>query len=151
MVWRNKEWKETDLKHHGRVNDKTLILFCLDMYARVKALETANANTNTNTNTNTEPQQQEQQQQQSSVTRDLSFTVNDGTAPIEGATVTIGAKTGTTGSAGGCTLTGVEEGTQSVEVSATGYTTKTESISVDETHTSFTISLVAEQQQESSP
>lgn len=79
-------------------------------------------------------------------TRDLSFTINNGTAPIEGATVTIGSKTGTTGSAGGCTLTGVEEGTQSVEVSATGYTTKTESITVDETHTSFTISLVAEQQ-----
>ena len=78
------------------------------------------------------------------VTRDLSFTINDGTDPIEGATVTIGAKTGTTGSAGGCTITGVEEGTGiSVEVAKEGYTTKTETITVDETHTSFTISLVA--------
>lgn len=78
------------------------------------------------------------------VTRDLSFTINDGTDPIEGATVTIGSKTGTTGSAGGCTISGVEEGTGiSVEVAATGYTTKTETITVDETHTSFTISLSA--------
>ena len=78
------------------------------------------------------------------VTRDLSFTINDGTDPIEGATVTIGSKTGTTGSAGGCTISGVEEGTGiSVEIAATGYTTKTETIDVDETHTSFTFSLVA--------
>lgn len=81
---------------------------------------------------------------QTPTTRDLSFTINDGTNAIEGATVAIGAKTGTTGSAGGCTITGVEEGTGiSVEVSATGYTTKTETITVDETHTSFTISLTA--------
>ena len=74
----------------------------------------------------------------------MSFTVNDGTDAIEGATVTIGAKTGTTGSAGGCTITGVEEGADiSVTVEATGYTTKTETITVDETHTSFTISLTA--------
>lgn len=78
------------------------------------------------------------------VTRDLSFTVNDGTNPIEGATVTIGSKTGTTGSAGGCTISGVEEGTGiSVEISATGFTTKTETIDVDETHISFTFSLVS--------
>ena len=77
------------------------------------------------------------------VTRDLSFTINDGTDPIEGATVTIGSKTGTTGSAGGCSINGVEEGTGiSVEIAATGYTTKTETIDVDETHTSFTFSLV---------
>jgi len=107
---------------------------------RLKALE------NGGSNSNSENQQQEQQQQ-SPVTRDLSFTVNDGTDPIEGATISIGTKTGTTGSDGGCTITGIEEGTQSVEVSKTGYTTKTESISVDETHTSFTISLVAEQQE----
>jgi len=120
---------------------------------RIKALETAGSSgSNSGSGSQQEPQQEEPQQQEvTPTTRDLSFTINDGTDPIEGATVAIGAKTGTTGSAGGCTLTGVEEGTQSVEVSATGYTTKTESISVDETHTSFTISLVAEQQQESSP
>ena len=76
-------------------------------------------------------------------TQDLSFTINDGTDPIEGATVTIGDKTGTTGSAGGCTISGIEEGSVSVEVAATGYTTKTETITVDAEHTSFTISLTA--------
>lgn len=81
-------------------------------------------------------------------TRDISFTINDGTNPIDGASVKIGSETKTTGSVGGCTFTGVEDGTVSVEVSKTGYTTKTESITVDSTHTSFTISLVAETQKE---
>lgn len=76
-------------------------------------------------------------------TVDLSFTVNDGTNPISGATVTIGSKSHTTGSAGGCSITGVEQGTVSVEVSAEGYETKTESITVDKSNTSFTITLVA--------
>ena len=84
-----------------------------------------------------------QQEEVQPTTRDLSFTINDGTDPIKGATVTIGAKTGTTGDAGGCTIKDVEEGSVSVEIAATGFTTKTETISVDETHTSFTISLTA--------
>lgn len=101
---------------------------------RLKALETSAENNDSN----------EQQQEVTPTTRDLSFTINDGTNPIEGATVTVGDKSGTTGSAGGCTVTGVAEGTDiSVEVSKEGYTTKTETITVDETHTSFTISLVA--------
>lgn len=101
---------------------------------RLKALETSAENNDNN----------EQQQEVTPTTRDLSFTINDGTNPIEGATVTVGDKSGTTGSAGGCTVTGVAEGTDiSVEVSKEGYTTKTETITVDETHTSFTISLVA--------
>ena len=77
------------------------------------------------------------------VTRDLSFVVNDGTDPISGATVKVGSKTGTTGSAGGCSISDVEEGSVSVEVSAEGYVTKTETITVDASHTSFTISLTA--------
>lgn len=77
------------------------------------------------------------------VTRNISFTINDGTDAIEGASVTIGETTKTTGSAGGCTFNDIEEGNVSVTVSAEGYTTKTESITVDETHTSFTISLTA--------
>lgn len=76
------------------------------------------------------------------VTRNISFTINDGTDPIQSATVKIGTETKTTGSLGGCTFNDIEEGTVSVEVSKEGYTTKTESITVDETHTSFTISLV---------
>jgi len=77
--------------------------------------------------------------------RDLSFTVNDGTDPIKGATVKIGSTTGTTGDAGGCTLKDIADGSQSVEVSATGYVTKTETITVSSSKTSFTISLVADQ------
>ena len=133
-------WKKTDLLERGKLNPKQVLRCLLDLDKRITALENGS-------NQQQEPQQQEQQQEQEQTptTRDLSFTINDGTDPIEGATVSIGAKTGTTGSAGGCTISGVEEGSQSVEVSATGYTTKTETISVDETHTSFTISLVAEQ------
>lgn len=87
-------------------------------------------------------------------TQDINFTINDGTNAIEGATVKIGSETKTTGSAGGCSFTGVAEGTVSVEVSKDGYTSKTESITVDSTHTTFTISLVAtttEQEEESFP
>ena len=75
-------------------------------------------------------------------TQDISFVINDGTDPIQGASVTIGETTKTTGSQGGCSFTAIEEGTVSVEVSAEGYTTKTEDITVDSEHTSFTITLV---------
>ncbi len=77
-------------------------------------------------------------------TQDISFTINDGTDAIGGATVTIGETSKTTGSAGGCSFTSIAEGSVSVEVSATGYVTKTETITVDGDHTSFTISLVAD-------
>lgn len=76
-------------------------------------------------------------------TQSISFTINDGTDPINGASVVIGGVTKTTGSAGGCTFDNIEEGTVSVEVSKEGFTTKTEEITVDSTHTSFTISLEA--------
>lgn len=78
-------------------------------------------------------------------TRTVSFTVNDGTDPIQSATVTIdgdeaGAKT--TGSSGGCTAT-LSDGEHEIVVAKEGYTTKTETITVDSTHSSFTISLTA--------
>lgn len=75
--------------------------------------------------------------------RNISITVNDGTDPVEGATVSIGEINGTTGSAGGCTLQNVADGEQSISVIAEGYTSKTETITVSEDNTSFTISLVA--------
>lgn len=77
-------------------------------------------------------------------TRNINFIINDGISPIQSATVTIGEKTGTTGSQGGCTLQNVTDGENTVIVTADGYKTKTETISVDETHTSFTISLEAD-------
>lgn len=76
-------------------------------------------------------------------TRTLTFTINDGTNAIEGATVAIGSKSSTTGALGGCTLGEIEDGEQTVTVSATGYTTKTETITVSENSTAFTISLTS--------
>lgn len=120
--------------YKGELTKEQFIRVLQDHEDRLTALEEASS-------TGTDTQQEEQTP--TPVTRDLSFTINDGTAPIEGATVTIGDKTGTTGSAGGCSINGVAEGSVSVEVSKQGFTTKTETITVDETHTSFTISLVS--------
>ena len=74
-------------------------------------------------------------------TRNITFTVNDGTNPIQGASVSIGNITGTTGSQGGCTLQNVTDGENTVIVTADGYLTKTQTIIVSESDTSFTISL----------
>ena len=81
-------------------------------------------------------------------TRTISFTVQDSEdtpGPIEGANVTIDGDTAhkkTTGAAGGCTAT-LADGEHTIVIEATGYTTKTETITTDSTHASFTISLVA--------
>ena len=75
---------------------------------------------------------------------ELSFTVNDGTDPIQGATVTIEGKTGTTGSAGGCTIEGILEGSHTVTVTKEGFTEYTDTITVSAESTSFTVSLVAD-------
>lgn len=77
-------------------------------------------------------------------TRTISFTIkSDETTPIEGATVKIGSTTKTTGSAGGCSFNEIADGNVSVEVSATGFVDKTETITVSEDNTSFTITLTA--------
>ena len=81
---------------------------------------------------------------QTPTTRNVNFIINDGSEPIQGATVTIDEITGTTGSAGGCTLQNVTDGENSVTVEAEGYITKTETITVSENDTSFTISMEAE-------
>ena len=77
-------------------------------------------------------------------TRSVSFLINDGTDPIQGATVSIDEISGTTGSAGGCTLQNVADGENSVTITAEGYTSKTETITVSENDTTFTISLESE-------
>ena len=74
---------------------------------------------------------------------DLRIVVNDGSDAVEGATVSIGTITGTTGSAGGCTLSQVTEGSQNINVVADGYEAYQETITVDSSHTEFTISLTA--------
>ncbi len=75
--------------------------------------------------------------------RNISFVINDGTNPIQGATVTIDEVSKTTGSAGGCSFPGINDGDVTVTVAAEGYTTKTETVTVSENDTAFEISLVA--------
>ena len=81
--------------------------------------------------------------EEETTTRSVSFTINDGENAISGASVVIDSDTDnakSTGTAGGCTAT-LTDGEHTVVISKEGYTTKTETISVDSTHTSFTISL----------
>ena len=78
-------------------------------------------------------------------TRTVNFTVNDGTNPVESATVAIGDVTSTTGSAGGCSLQNIHDGEQTVNVTCEGYTDYTGTITVSEESTSFTVSLTASQ------
>ena len=76
-------------------------------------------------------------------TRNISITVNDGTDAVEGASVAIGQITGTTGSAGGCTLQNVADGEQTITVTAEGFENYSGTITVSSENTSFTISLTA--------
>ena len=75
------------------------------------------------------------------VTRNISFSVIDGTSPVQGATVTIGEKHNNTGSAGGCTLQEIAEGEQTVTVNAAGFEDYTGTITVTEENTAFTITI----------
>ena len=72
---------------------------------------------------------------------DISVNVSDGTNPISGATVTIGADSETTDETGEAVFESVYEGSQTVTVTKTGYADKTSTINVDDSHTSFTIEL----------
>ena len=77
-------------------------------------------------------------------TSNISFTVKDdaGTpAAVQGATVKLNGKTGTTGAAGGCTINGILWGTYEVEVTKDGFNKYTADITVDGSHTSFNIGL----------
>ena len=79
-------------------------------------------------------------------TRDLSFTIKDSQdtpEPIQGAVVTINEKTGTTGAAGGCTVSGIMDGTYTVTVTAEGFEDYSGEKSVAADSTSFTINLTA--------
>ena len=71
----------------------------------------------------------------------VHFDVTDGENGIGGATVTINGVSKNTGSAGGCNFNNIKGGTVTVEVTKTGYVSKSESISIDNEHTSFTIVL----------
>lgn len=75
-------------------------------------------------------------------TRTVSITINDGTDPLQSASVVIGETTKTTGSAGGCSFT-LADGKYEATVTKEGYTTKTEEITVAYDEVSFTISLIS--------
>lgn len=79
-------------------------------------------------------------------TVDISISVNDGTDPVEHASVSIGQISSTTGSAGGCTLQDVPEGSQTIVVTATGYEEYTDTIEVSSQNNEFTITLTEESQ-----
>ena len=84
---------------------------------------------------------------QGTTQRTLSFTItdHDTTSAISGAKVTLDhKKTGTTGNAGGCTISSVGDGTHTVVVTKTGYVTLEEEIASDSTTTSFELELEAE-------
>ena len=76
-------------------------------------------------------------------THDIEFTVKCSTDPVEGATVTLGKKTGTTASTGKCTIEDVLEDTYEIEVTCEGYEDETQEITVTGATTSFNISLTA--------
>ena len=76
-------------------------------------------------------------------TRTVSITVKDSNEDgVSGASVTIGETSKTTGSAGGCTFTLVD-GDYEAEVSADGYTTATEDLTVAYDEVTFTITLTS--------
>ena len=78
------------------------------------------------------------------ITRNVNFTITDGTDGVANATVVIDETIEkTTGVAGGCTAI-LTDGEHSVTVTADGYVTKTETITVSEEDTTFTITVTAE-------
>lgn len=77
-------------------------------------------------------------------THDIEFTITDGTDPVEGATITIDGKTGTSAaSTGKTTINGILEGTYTVTVTCEGYEDESASKTVASDTTSFTIALTA--------
>ena len=112
---------------------------------RVKALETILGDTDDDTVYDDAVLAQRITALEDKFRRDLSFTVKDSEATpnsVEGAIVTVTTgKTGTTGSAGGCTINGVLDGSYTISVVAEGFEDYSDTISVDESHTSFNISL----------
>lgn len=82
---------------------------------------------------------------QGTTQRTISFTIKDKAdtpAAISGAKVTLDyKKTGTTGGAGGCTISSVGDGNHAVTVTKEGYEDYSATITTDNTHTSFNIQL----------
>lgn len=109
---------------------------------RLNALE-GNSSESSNSETNSNNNNNDSQESETQTTRNINISVNDGTDDVEGATVSIGNISGTTGSAGGCTLKNVPDGENTIEVIADGYGDYEDTITVSEDNTSFTITLTA--------
>ena len=80
----------------------------------------------------------------------LSVTVTDSAdepSAIEGATVVIGETTKTTDATGKAEFPNLTYEDKSATISATGYTTKTETLAFRSNHKSFTVALVEAEQQ----
>ena len=76
--------------------------------------------------------------------KDITVTVSDGSNnPVAFANVTAGTITGVTDSEGKVSLEDVPEAVTSISVTASGYEDKTSSVTIDASHTSFTIALTA--------
>lgn len=80
------------------------------------------------------------------ITDTLTVTVIDSVSedPVTGATVTIGDSTETTDENGVATFENMPYDDYSAEISATNYTTKTETLAFRNNHKAFSVSLVAE-------
>lgn len=80
--------------------------------------------------------------------RNISVSVSDGTDAVSGASVSL-SKNGTvvasstTGSAGGCTLSNVEDGTYTVTVTKDGFSDYSDTVTTSVDNTSLTIELTA--------
>ena len=86
---------------------------------------------------------------------DISVSVSDGTDPIQGVAVTLTdvtdetkTYTGTSGSAGGCTLNDVALGEYTVSATKEGYSEYTDSLTVTEETDSLEIEMEADTQEE---
>lgn len=78
--------------------------------------------------------------------RNISVSVSDGTEPVSGAKVTLSKNnsstfSSTTGSAGGCTLSNVEDGTYTITVIKDGFVEYTDTIITSIDNVSLIIEL----------
>lgn len=75
-------------------------------------------------------------------TTNVSISIEDeNDNPVSGATVSIGAISSVTGSAGGCTLQNVPVGTRIITVTAEDYETLTESVIISDEYNVFNFIL----------
>lgn len=78
--------------------------------------------------------------------RNISVSVTDGTNPVSGASVTLTKNnetiaSSTTGSAGGCTLSNVEDGSYTITVTKDGFVDYTDTVVTSSDNASLTIEL----------